>query len=89
MASDPFEQRQSQAGQPVDLTNCDREPIHVIGHVRPFGILLAVSPDWIVGHASANAGTLMPADADALFEEWDKVRPSEVEQRLSICPCPS
>ncbi|OWU76138.1 chemotaxis protein CheY [Marinibacterium profundimaris] len=49
------------------MTNCDREPIHVIGHVQPFGILLAVSPDWIVGHASANAGTLMPADADALI----------------------
>ncbi|WP_336489899.1 HWE histidine kinase domain-containing protein [Methylobacterium nigriterrae] len=39
----------------VDLTSCDREPIHILGAVQPFGFLLAVSPDWIVTRASANA----------------------------------
>ena len=24
----------------VDLTNCDREPIHLLGHVQPFGAQL-------------------------------------------------
>lgn len=39
----------------VDLTNCDREPIHILGAIQPFGFLLAVSPDWMVRHASENA----------------------------------
>ncbi|MGO8506741.1 hypothetical protein AB9F35_36200, partial [Rhizobium leguminosarum] len=34
--------------EPVDLTNCDREPIHQLGSVQPFGFLMAVSSDWIV-----------------------------------------
>ncbi|MFC2952794.1 HWE histidine kinase domain-containing protein [Marinicaulis aureus] len=38
----------------VDLTNCDREPIHQLGAIQQFGFLLAVSPDWIVTHASRN-----------------------------------
>ncbi|MBY5890652.1 HWE histidine kinase domain-containing protein [Rhizobium ruizarguesonis] len=40
--------------EPVDLTNCDREPIHQLGSVQPFGFLLAVSSDWVVTRASAN-----------------------------------
>ncbi|PVB62452.1 HWE histidine kinase domain-containing protein [Labrenzia sp. 011] len=38
----------------VDLTNCDREPIHQLGRVQSYGALLAVSSDWIVQHASMN-----------------------------------
>ncbi|MET0284984.1 MAG: GAF domain-containing protein, partial [Polyangiales bacterium] len=29
-------------GQPIDLTNCDREPIHIPGQIQPHGFLLAV-----------------------------------------------
>jgi light-regulated signal transduction histidine kinase (bacteriophytochrome) len=39
----------------LDLTSCDREPIHILGAVQAFGFLLTVSPDWIVTRASANA----------------------------------
>ncbi|NEU11123.1 GAF domain-containing protein [Methylobacterium sp. BTF04] len=39
----------------VDLTSCDREPIHILGAVQSFGFLVAVSPDWIVVRASENA----------------------------------
>jgi light-regulated signal transduction histidine kinase (bacteriophytochrome) len=39
---------------PVDLTNCDREPIHVPGTVQPFGFLLAASSDWLISRASGN-----------------------------------
>ncbi|MCA0400253.1 MAG: GAF domain-containing protein [Proteobacteria bacterium] len=38
----------------TDLTNCDREPIHLLGAVQNFGFLLAISPDWIVLRASEN-----------------------------------
>lgn len=39
---------------PVDLTNCDREPIHLLGAVQSFGFLLAVSSDWIIQRCSEN-----------------------------------
>ncbi|WP_454884540.1 HWE histidine kinase domain-containing protein [Sphingomonas oryzagri] len=38
----------------VDLTNCDREPIHIPGLIQPFGFLLALSSDWLIARASAN-----------------------------------
>ena len=38
----------------VDLTNCDREPIHVLGTIQPFGFLIAVTSDWLVAHVSDN-----------------------------------
>ena len=31
----------SLVGQPIDLTNCDREPIHIPGSIQPHGCLLA------------------------------------------------
>lgn len=40
----------------VDLTNCDREPIHLAGAVQPFGFLIAVSTaEWTIVRASRNA----------------------------------
>lgn len=51
----------------VDLTNCDREPIHILGAVQPFGFLLAVSRDWIVAHASDNAVAFLGLPADDLI----------------------
>ncbi len=41
--------------EPVDLTNCDREPIHVLGMVQPFGFLMALTADWLVARVSANS----------------------------------
>jgi light-regulated signal transduction histidine kinase (bacteriophytochrome)/CheY-like chemotaxis protein len=39
----------------VDLSNCDREPIHLIAAVQPFGFLIAVSGvDWLVTRVSGN-----------------------------------
>ncbi|UAL10520.1 HWE histidine kinase domain-containing protein [Caulobacter segnis] len=43
------------SGFEVDLTNCDREPIHILGSVQPFGVLLAVNSDWVVVHASTTS----------------------------------
>ncbi|MCJ2125165.1 HWE histidine kinase domain-containing protein [Methylobacterium sp. J-077] len=58
------------AGQPptsIDLSSCDREPIHILGAVQPFGFLLAVSPDWIVARASANAPDWLGQPVDAML----------------------
>ncbi|GJD87181.1 hypothetical protein BHAOGJBA_0681 [Methylobacterium hispanicum] len=38
----------------IDVSACDREPIHALGSVQPFGFLLALSSDWIVSHASGS-----------------------------------
>ena len=38
----------------VDLSNCDREPIHLLGRIQHFGFLIAVSMDWLVRYASEN-----------------------------------
>lgn len=52
---------QSQPTAPApDLTNCDREPIHILGRVQSFGALIAVSSDWLVNHVSANIGEILP-----------------------------
>ncbi len=42
-------------GTPVDLDNCEREPIHVPGSIQPRGVLIAVSdPDLVVEQVSEN-----------------------------------
>ena len=51
----------------VDLTNCDREPIHIIGRIQSFGVLLALSPDWIVAFASHNISDYCESDAGSLI----------------------
>ncbi|TCJ35153.1 GAF domain-containing protein [Parafrankia sp. BMG5.11] len=45
----------------VDLTNCDREPIHLLGGIQPIGFLLAFAPDWTITRASANLDAFFPA----------------------------
>jgi light-regulated signal transduction histidine kinase (bacteriophytochrome) len=46
---------------PVDLTTCDREPIHIPGSIQPHGVLLVLRPDDLsVTQASANASRLWP-----------------------------
>ncbi len=52
---------------PIDLTNCDREPIHLLGHVQAFGCLLAVSSDWLIRHASVNVADYLGRPAESLI----------------------
>lgn len=49
----------------VDLTNCDREPIHLLGNVQPFGFLVGVSRQWMIEHISQNAAEYLPGEARA------------------------
>ena len=44
---------------PVDLTNCDREPIHQIGAIQNFGALIAVTTDGMIAHRSANFADIL------------------------------
>lgn len=44
---------------PIDLTNCDREPIHRLGAIQDFGALIVVTNDWMVAHRSANVSQVL------------------------------
>lgn len=50
----------------VDLTNCDREPIHLLGHVQSFGCLISLTPDWMVNRASQNVKDFLGVEAGEL-----------------------
>ena len=52
----------AEPGVPVDLTNCDREPIHLLGAVQPFGFLVALdSTQWVITRLSRNAAAWLGA----------------------------
>lgn len=55
-------------GEPVDLSNCDREPIHIPGSIQPHGVLLAMTrPDLVVVQASVNTGQVLGVEHDAVI----------------------
>ena len=43
----------------VDLTNCDREPIHQLGKIQNFGALIAVNADWFISQRSTNVAEIL------------------------------
>jgi chemotaxis family two-component system sensor kinase Cph1 len=52
----------------VDLTNCEREPIHILGSIQSYGYLLAILPDtYSIVHASDNIADLFGISADQLL----------------------
>jgi light-regulated signal transduction histidine kinase (bacteriophytochrome) len=79
----------------VDLTTCDREPIHLPGSIQPHGVLLVLDePGLVVAQASANTADqlgLPPAAVlsrplDALFSAGQGAalragRPARVPRR--------
>lgn len=54
--------------EPANLTNCDREPIHIPGYIQPHGVLFVLKePDLTIVRVSANtASWLGRAPADLL-----------------------
>lgn len=57
----------SDAYPPVDLTNCDREPIHILGAIQPVGVLIALTADWMIARVSANSAEYLAQGPDALL----------------------
>lgn len=56
------------AGQVVDLSNCDREPIHIPGRIQPHGVLMALrEPDLNVVQISANCAALTGLSPDEIL----------------------
>ena len=52
--------------QPADLSQCEREPVHMPGAIQPFGCLIAFAlPTWTIAHASENAAAVFGASGAA------------------------
>jgi len=51
----------------LDLTNCDREPIHIPGKVQSHGFLLAVDSKAVIHYASENISNFLPVEASSLL----------------------
>ena len=51
----------------IDLSNCDREPIHLLNNVQRFGCLVAVTTDWIVCHVSENVSEFLDVSPDDMI----------------------
>jgi len=51
----------------VDLTNCDREPIHILGSIQPIGFLIALTSDWLVSRVSENIAAFIGQEPEALY----------------------
>lgn len=49
----------------VDLTTCDREPIHIPGAIQPHGVLLALDEDLRVRTVSVNCAALLGVGPEA------------------------
>ncbi len=55
-------------GQPITLTNCDREPIHIPGLIQPYGFLLGLDEQTHrVVQVSANTSELLGLAPDELL----------------------
>jgi chemotaxis family two-component system sensor kinase Cph1 len=53
--------------QKVDLTNCDREPIHIPGSIQPHAVMLVMNePDLSIRQVSANAQAMLGYEINEL-----------------------
>ena len=65
----------------IDLTSCDREPIHVPGSIQPHGALIVLQePEMKILQVSANTGTLLGiAPNELLNQTWELLlAPSDI-----------
>jgi len=54
------------ADREVDLTNCDREPIHQLGEIQPIGFLIVLTSDWMISNVSRNVGEFLEISGDLI-----------------------
>ena len=66
-------------GEALSVDNCDREPIHVPGHIQPFGTLIAGPVSLAtVEHAGANLAAFAGVEAaEVLGRGFDAVLPHD------------
>lgn len=84
-------------GEKVDLTNCDREPIHVPGSIQPHGAMLVLSePELLIVQVSENTHEHFGITPDELLgqplarlmgiEEIERLREDVLRTELEATP---
>ena len=71
----------------ADITNCDREPIHIPGSVQPHGALLAVDPkDLLIIQAGGDTPRILGAKPIELLTTnlSDRFAPDRVSQLRTL-----
>src|SRR4051794_37318943 len=68
----------------VDLSTCDREPIHIPGSIQPHGVLLVLDePSYEVRQASQNVGEMLGIPVEqVLGRTLDEILSGEQVERL-------
>ncbi|MEG4281530.1 GAF domain-containing protein [Microcoleus sp. A006_D1] len=71
----------------VDLTNCDREPIHISGQIQPHGVLLVVrEPQLEILQVSENTQDLLGFDAkSAIGQDLSLLLDRTQLEKLKAC----
>lgn len=71
----------------VDLTNCDKEPIHIPGLIQPHGILLALTaPELIIVQVSNNLSDFIDFQPQDLLEKpLQELLSSEDVEKIKKC----
>lgn len=72
----------------IDLTNCDREPIHIPGAVQPYGALLALDAGYRVAQASESVAVHLGVEArDLLGTALERaIGPAAAERVRALMP---
>ncbi|MBS2012400.1 MAG: GAF domain-containing protein [Deltaproteobacteria bacterium] len=72
-------------GGGIDLTSCEREPIHVPGSIQPRGVLLACDEQGIVRYVSENAPSLLTCTtaADVLGQPLESLLGPTISRRIA------
>ena len=86
MALDVQNDRASPPFGGADLSNCEKEQIHLAGSIQSHAALLVVrEPDLVVVQASANAARLLAHEGEILGAEL-RVIASELADRIATRP---
>jgi len=78
---------ESVTAETVDLTNCDREPIHIPGAIQPHGILLVVSrSEWKITQISDNTQEFLGIEPEQLLgQPLNSLLPPEKIDAIAAC----
>ena len=70
-----------------NLTNCDREPIHIPGAIQPHGLLLVISPlEWQITQISRNTQEFLGIEPEQLLgQPLDRLLPTDKIEAIAAC----
>ena len=51
----------------MDLSSCDKEPIHTLGRIQSFGCVLVLTNDWLVAYISSNTQNILNIPSEKLI----------------------